>query len=156
MGFTINFTDQFPTAHVVYLDEQGRVNELYTSRTNGWNHANLSGITHAPIGAVTVTGYTTNLPGQGPVARIVFLGNDYRIHEISAASGTGWKYANLSDITHGPAAEVSAPIGYTTNLAGQGPAARVVYRGTDGHIHELSFQPPTSGWRHADLSAMVH
>lgn len=36
----------------------------------------------------------------------------------------------------------SPPVGYTTSLEGQGPAARVVYRSADGHVQELSVVSP--------------
>jgi hypothetical protein len=40
-------------------------------------------------------------------------------------------------------------MGYFTSF--DGPAPRVVYRGTDGHIHELWYRPGKP-WTHGDLS----
>src|SRR5215831_12212692 len=50
---------------------------------------------------------------------------------------------------------VGDPFGYTTNLTGQGPAARAVYRAVGGHIEELSLLIPNQGWRAADLTALT-
>lgn len=41
-----------------------------------------------------------------------------------------------------PASAAEAPIVYQTDFAGQGPTARVVYRGTDHHIWELAYSGP--------------
>jgi hypothetical protein len=45
------------------------------------------------------------------------------------------------------------PAGYETRVAGQDPCARVVYRGTDGHIHELYYLGGATSWGHGDLTA---
>jgi acid phosphatase len=50
-----------------------------------------------------------------------------------------WHAADLTTGSDGNApAAAGAPFGYTTNLAGQGPVARVVYQATSGHIEELN------------------
>jgi hypothetical protein len=54
-----------------------------------------------------------------------------------------WGVNDLTMIADGsPAAD--APFGYLTDFSGQGPTARVVYRGTDDHIWELNYLGPTS------------
>jgi len=45
--------------------------------------------------------------------------------------------ADLTQIAGAPAA-VGNPDGFTTDLTGQGPVARVDYRTASGHIEELS------------------
>ena len=49
------------------------------------------------------------------------------------------RQAWLTAIAGAPQA-ASAPMGYTTDLVGQGPVARVVYLTTTGHIEELSVE----------------
>jgi hypothetical protein len=55
----------------------------------------------------------------------------------TGAVAAGWSKADLTAITGAPAA-AGVPMGYTTNLNGQGPVARVVYETTSGHVEELS------------------
>jgi hypothetical protein len=42
----------------------------------------LTAQTQAPTAGGSLMGYTTSLGGQGPVARVVFLGEDQHVHEI--------------------------------------------------------------------------
>ena len=60
---------------------------------------------------------------------------------VLAASGpamaASWARADLTAIAGAPAA-AGCPFGYSTDLTGQGPAARVDYRTATGHIEELS------------------
>ena len=60
---------------------------------------------------------------------------------VLAASATAmaasWTGADLTAIAGAPAA-AGDPFGFTTDLTGQGPVARVDYRTTTGHIEELS------------------
>jgi hypothetical protein len=103
----------------------------------GWSKADLTAITGAPAAAGVPMGYTTNLNGQGPVARVVYETTSGHVEELSATVASGWSKADLTAITGAPAA-AGVPMGYTTNLNGQGPVARVVYETTSGHVEELS------------------
>jgi hypothetical protein len=49
----------------------------------------------------------------------------------------GWAGADLTGIARG-ALRLRQPVAFTTNLAGQGPVARVDYRTTAGGTEELS------------------
>lgn len=81
--------------------------------------------------------YTTNLDGQGPVARVLFWGfDDDDIHELSLAGGGRWQHTDLTENANAPDA-IGFVAAYTTNLAGQGPVALVLYRTNNHHIHEL-------------------
>ena len=55
----------------------------------------------------------------------------------TTAMAASWSGADLTAIAGAPAA-AGNPAGYTTDLTGQGPVARVVYKTTSGHIEELS------------------
>ena len=81
---------------------------------------------------------------------MVYRGQDAHIHELRLQGG--WTQTDLSATGGGNAAAVPAagePHAYVTPDA----IPRVVYRGKDGHIHELRLQD--GGWIHADLSAVV-
>jgi len=108
-----------------------------TAMAASWSGADLTAIAGAPAAAGNPAGYTTNLTGQGPVARVVYKTTSGHIEELSAQVGHPWSGADLTAIAGAPAA-AGNPAGYTTDLTGQGPVARVVYKTTSGHIEELS------------------
>ena len=123
-----------------------------------WKHGDLTAQTRAPTAAGSLMGYTTSLGGQGPVARVVFLGHDdQHVHEFSLSGGGRWKHTDLTAQAHAPTAFLGSPAaGYTTSLDGQGPVARVLYWGySDAKVRELSL---TGGgrWKHTDLTAQAH
>jgi V8-like Glu-specific endopeptidase len=104
---------------------------------------------HVPVGEPS--GYYTPLY---EAARVVYRGVDGHVHELYLTAGQGgqWGHADLSALAGGPAA-AGEPVGYYTPLY---EAVRVVYRGVDGHAHELYLTPGQNGqWAHADLSALV-
>lgn len=102
-----------------------------------WKHGDLTAQTRAPTAAGSLMGYTTNLGGQGPVARVLYWGSDDRnVHELSLSGGGRWKHTDVTTQAHAPIATGSL-MGYTTSLGGQGPVARVVFLGEDQHVHEL-------------------
>jgi hypothetical protein len=59
------------------------------------------------------------------------------IVELALPSGGSWQANDLTTASGAPDA-ASDPFGYTTHLAGQVPAARVVYRAAGRDIEELS------------------
>jgi hypothetical protein len=99
--------------------------------------ADLTAIAGAPVAAGDPHGYTTDLPCQGPVARVDYRATGGHIEELPVQGGQRWMGADLTAIAGAPAA-ASNPDGFETNLTGQGPVARVDYRTTGGHIEELS------------------
>jgi hypothetical protein len=104
-----------------------------------WSDVDLTALADAPPASGGVMGYATNLPGQGPVARVLYWNeDDNHAHELSTADGNNWSHADLTDQAHAPEVALR-PMGYVTSLAGQGPVARVVYLGmADDYVHELS------------------
>ena len=50
-----------------------------------------------------------------------------------ALASSSWR-ANDLTVLGGGAAAAAAPFGYLTDFAGQGPVARVIYQGADGHV----------------------
>jgi hypothetical protein len=145
MGYATRLAGQGPVVRVIYLasdpsspSEEG-IHELSTSDGREWSFADLTYLADAPLAtAGPPQGYTTGLAGQSAIARVAYLGgHGRRIHELSTPDGSHWSHADLTDLANGPPAD-SWPMAYTTSLAGQGPVARVLYRATDNHIHELS------------------
>lgn len=157
MGSVTDLPGQGPVARVLYGNEDdNHAHELSTADGKHWSHADLTDLAHAPEVALRPMGYVTSLAGQGPVARVVYLGmaDDY-VHELSTSDGSHWSHANLTDLARAPAT-TSLAEGYTTSFAGQGPVARVVYQGRDDeHVHELS-SSDGSHWSHTDLTDLTH
>jgi hypothetical protein len=95
--------------------------------------------------------YITNFPGQGPTARMVYRAGNGHIIELSLAPGSPWRSNDLM-ITGAPQA-VETPFAYVTEFTSEGPTARLVYRGQDGHIYELFLEVLRANtWAYSDLS----
>jgi hypothetical protein len=135
-GFTTSLTGQDPAARVVYRTVSGDIEELASSG-GSWSAVDLTALTGAPAAASSPSGYTTDLTGQGPAARVVYRTAGGDIEELALPSGGSWQADDLTTASGAPAA-ASAPFGYTTSLTGQVPAARVVYRAAGRDIEELS------------------
>jgi hypothetical protein len=157
-GYTTNLAGQRPVARVVFKGGDHHVHELsLRGSAEPWQHADLSDQADAPAAATSLVGYTTNLAGQGPVARVLFWGgfDDDDIHELSLAGGGRWQHSDLTTNAQAPVAAGSVRA-YTTNLAGQGPVARVLYSNAkDSHIHELRLTGG-SRWQHTDLTVKAN
>ncbi len=147
MGYFTSFDG--PAARVVYRGIDGHIHELWYRPGTSWSHGDLSALAGAPPAAGDPMGYFTDF--DGPAARVVYRGIDGHIHELWYRPGTSWSHGDLSALAGAPPA-AGDPMGYFTDF--DGPAARVVYRGIDGHIHELWYRPGTS-WSHGDLSALA-
>jgi hypothetical protein len=124
--------------------------------SGGWQHADLSAITGAPgadrdaLGFFNATPHAYYTPLYD-AARVVYRGNDAHIHELWLTPGSGgWQYADLSALS-GAWDAWGEPFGYFTH---SDSTARVIYRGSDDHIHELWLQQ-AGGWNHADLAALT-
>jgi hypothetical protein len=119
-----------------------------------WTHGDLTTPTHAPAASDQVIGFTTSLLGQGRLARVIYVGlDDNHVHELSLSGGDRWEHTDLTAEAAAPPASGGTLVGYSTDLGGQGPVARVVYYGADdNNVHELSSSGGAAGWRHTDLT----
>ena len=134
-GYTTDLTGQGPAARVLYSTGE-HIWELSVLGGHDWAKADLTARTGAPSdNDGGPFGYTTNLTGQGPVARVVYQAGEH-IWELSVLGGHDWVKADLTAKTGAPLGQ--GPVGYTTNLTGQGPVARVVYVTANSHVEELS------------------
>ncbi len=147
-----------PRAYVISSDNVPRViyvadNHIHELRLppggkSPWVDADLSAIGQSSVGAQGGPfGYVTQSDGT---ARVVYLGTNLHIHELHLSPGAGWADADLSALGHSPTTSASNPSAYVT----PDNTARVVYRGADGHVHELRLSPG-AGWADADLSSIA-
>jgi hypothetical protein len=68
-----------------------------------WKHGDLTVQAQAPTAVGSLMGYTSSLDGQGPVARVLHLGGDQHVHELSLSGGGRWKHADLTAEAGAPA-----------------------------------------------------
>ncbi|GAB1639580.1 hypothetical protein [Krasilnikovia sp. MM14-A1259] len=119
-----------------------------------WSDADLSSLTNSPPAAGVPFGYSTNLTNQGPVGRVIYRTAAGGIQELSVSTSAGWRTADLRAITGAPAPAAGILAAYTTDLTGQGPVARVVYRTQASRIQELSVGSD-GRWRSTDLTTLT-
>lgn len=134
------------TQHVVYLGFQagptGTVNELWWD-TNGWHYdpGDLTAAAQAPpAGGTSVSGYVFG------TQHVVYKGADepHHIHELwFDTNALQWMHNDLTKgaIEGAPENVASDPFAFVA-----GGTQRVVYTGTDSHIHELWWD--TAGWHY--------
>lgn len=143
-------------ARVLYRGQDAHIHEIAIyPETGSWGHFDMSAATGAPPAKrdTPIAPGGAWEPGARPMgyvagtARVVYLGQDNHIHEISIYPETGsWGHFDMSAATGAPPAK-SDPVGYEAGVA------RVVYRGQDAHIHEIAIYPETGSWGHFDMSA---
>jgi hypothetical protein len=147
-------------ARVIYRGDDEHVHELYykkdtrTKNASGtdWGHADLNVEAKAPTARAVDDPFGYYFDG---FARVVYRDADGHIHELAYKKGSASVNANGSDWLH---TDLTAR--YRGSLAGGPPTAfvtdktaRIVYRGTDGHVNELRYTPSTSpAWVPSDLT----
>jgi len=134
--------------HIVYLTEDGNIQELYFGFGKGWKHANLTAALRATPAMGIPTGYFF---AKDNSQHIVYRGNDNQIHELYFLGGKGWKHANLTAATNS-VAPAGDPIGYTYPVDN---SQHVIYRCNGNNIHELYFRFGV-GWKHANLTTGIN
>jgi hypothetical protein len=132
---------------IVYRGSDDHIHELRLQES--WIQADLSAIVSDSQPATPAASDPRAYVTPDNVARVIYRGNDSHIHELRLQES--WIQADLSAIVSDSAPATPAagnPFGYVTPDC----LPRVVYRGTDNHIHELRLQ---GRWIQADLSAIV-
>jgi hypothetical protein len=137
------------TQHVVFRSRNGHIDELWFSLGGGWGHNDLMqepGVAGASNAGGDPAGYTWDVDST---QHVVYRGTDGHIHELWFSLGGGWSHNDLMQQPGvvGATDAVSDPAGYTWDVD---KTQHVIYRGTDGHIHELWFSLG-GGWSHKDL-----
>jgi hypothetical protein len=84
------------------------------------------------------------------VARVVYLGADGHIHQLSLIEGFGWFDDDLfAEVGNPFGVAIHVPTAYVTDDG----VTRVIYIDVDYHIHELRNE---NGWHDADLSQLTN
>jgi len=130
--------------HVIYRGTDNKIHELWKTNAINWQHKNLSDETSAPLALGRPSGYVW---AANASQHIVYLGEDYQIHELYFKRGVGWQYNDIG-IEATATAAIGNPFGYVWVDDG---SQHVVYRGVDGRIHELWSKG--YGWTHKNISA---
>jgi hypothetical protein len=145
--------DDYGILHVVYWASDKNIFELWWG--NKWHHNNLtkasseSSDESAPLAAGIPAGYAYYYSQH-----VVYRGEDSHIHELwwnDTAGERKWQHTDLlyaasSNDSHPPEA-AGDPIGLAL-----GHKQHVIYRGIDGHIHELWWDGGRDRtWHHTDL-----
>ncbi len=156
--YQTDFAGQGPTARVVYRGTDHHIWELaYSGPPSQWSFTDLN--VAAGGGAPAAEGpiaYTTDYVGQGPMARVVYLGTDNHIWELAYnGPSSQWGVADLNVAAGGGVAPQASglPIAYLTDFVNQGPTARLVYLGPSNHLYEMAYvgNDPSPHWGWADL-----
>ncbi|MFJ9646471.1 hypothetical protein [Streptomyces sp. NPDC101206] len=127
------------TQHVVHGSSDGHLHELWFHHGNGWNHNDLTtAAAGSPPRGGRFTGYTWDVDQTQHVVYQTHTGGDQSgVHELWFHHGNGWNHNDIRDEAGGPHALLGSHlVGYTWDVD---QTQHVVYRGTDGHIHELWF-----------------
>ena len=132
------------TNHVLYRGADNNIHDIYFIREAGWRHTNMSVKHGSPQGAGTPSGYAFD-PDQSN--HVIYRGMDGQVHDLEFIRGRGWVHTSLSGITQAPMAS-SDPTAHIFHVF---PSRHVMYRGADGHIHDIYWME-AAGWRHSDIN----
>ncbi len=133
--------------HVIYRGIDHHIHELWFN-TQGfsqkWRHTDLTTETKAPLAIGQPSAYSLRS------LHLVYLSADGNINELwfdHSLFNSKWRYDNLTQSAKAPAA-AGNPFGYVLG------SQHIVYRGTDGQIHEIWYENRgfNQGWRHTNLT----
>jgi hypothetical protein len=134
---------------VIYRGIDNHIHELRQEGGN-WLQADLSAIVVNNPPAASAAGNAFGFAAPTGLPQIIYRGTDNHIHGLTLQGS--WSQVDLStNVTNRPPAYPAAgdPRAYISDML------RIVYRGFDGDIHELRYEPSQSSWLQADLSAIV-
>jgi hypothetical protein len=135
------------THHVVYAGQDRHVHQLSCSG-GVWRHDDVSRASGAPpasdIGGVAPTGFAAPRGAH----HVVFPGVDGHVHELQRLVTGRWMHTDLTAASGAPvkASPQGSPVGHVL----VGGSIHVVYRGEDGLVHDLCFDP--AGWQYDPLA----
>jgi hypothetical protein len=133
-----------PTQHVVYRGADQHIYELWWDSAGGWGNGNLTATVGTALAAGDPWGYAFEATGT---QHVVYRGVDSHIYELWWDAVNGCGGGSLTSETGAPLA-AGDPTGYVLAVDA---TQHVVYRGVDGHIHELWWDA-TNGWGGGDLT----
>ena len=137
------------TQHIVFRGNDNNIHELWFARGLGWNYNNLTIASGVPqANAITEPwGYVW---AKDKTQHVIYRDRNFHIQELWFAQGHGWNHNDLTVAANAPECR-GRPMGYGWNHPGWHNLQKVIYRGKDNHIHELTFRKG-QGWSWADLS----
>ena len=126
-----------------YQTSDGHVHEI--AWNPHWSSTDLTGATGSPS---AVAGTAIACFGFGPnlLPRVYCQTEDGHVHEI--AWNPHWSTTDITGATNAPLAVSETAIACFGLGANLDP--RVYYQGTDGHLHEIAFNP---GWSTTDITS---
>ena len=89
------------TKQVAYLATDRHIHELYVPLGGNWAHADLTGLTGAPLASGGVGGYEWDARQS---KQVVYTTADGHIHELYVPLGGKWAHADLTGLTGAPPA----------------------------------------------------
>jgi hypothetical protein len=122
------------TLHVIYSGNDAHVHELWWNVQEGWHEGDLSAATGAPLIASGLTAYMFDAEGTQHVIQGDVHGH---IHELWWEARDGWHRGDLIAAAGGPPS-VGALSAYVFDAE---TTQHVIYRSSNGHIHELWWFP---------------
>jgi hypothetical protein len=143
------FSDQ-SGEHVVYLDANQHVHQLFWSRGSNWMNQDLTAISNSSF----------VLPGSGsPLTsfadqsgeHVVYLDANQHVHQLFWSRGSNWVNQDLTAISNSDSA-LPNPSSPLTSFADQS-GEHVVYLDANRHAHQL-FWSRGSNWVNQDLTAI--
>jgi hypothetical protein len=139
------------TPAVIYVDGDRHIHEI--ALKGNWRDRDLTAAAGAPDTYLESAQPMAYCRSDG-VPMVIFTGADKHIHalymELSYQGGSWyelWHWADLTNIAGSPPAAFIDPYGYVRSDG----ISTVVYKGEDGHIHELRLE---GTWLWADLTVI--
>lgn len=133
--------------NIVYKGDDRQIHELQWRASDGkWHHWSLHEATEgqgAPLALWPPTAYVFN--SQWRQRHVVYVGTDNLVHEFYWEPSGHWHHGGLTDAATAHPAN-GTPTGFAT-----ADMQFVHFRGTDGHIIQLSWDN-RAGWRPRDLT----
>jgi hypothetical protein len=131
---------------VVYQGSDGHIHELALLPSAAWEDFDLTNLASAGVDGQNPAAYVRH----DRTSVVVYRGSDGHIHELAldGANGRSWNDYDLSALAGASVEADGAPIGYVRHDS----RSVVVYRGGDGHVHELALDAGV--WSDWDLSKL--
>jgi hypothetical protein len=139
---------------VVFRSEDGQIHELYRQTDGKWEHKNLSAEAKGPKADGRPTAFASE---DTDVQHVFYRTSEGSLIDLFRRWGsTDDKKWHSNDLTAEAKAPTAAgsPCAYLeqSGVVATSDTEHLVYRGEDGHIHEL-FAVPKDKWMHKDLTA---
>jgi hypothetical protein len=148
------------TRHVNFRGVDGHIYELWWEDGLWMPQNDLTYAASAPLALTSAQGagiFGTVQATRGYVfaaqgtEHVLYLGQDYDIHELWYGNGNLWHHNDLTNAAAAPSvSNLSVPVGYVFESQG---TQHVNYTGADSHIHELWWD--NNGWHHNDLTGIT-